>query len=55
MVPRGVNQQSRLWRGLPQQAEIVAMVTSGRKTAAEAALLFGVHPSTVYRLLMTYR
>src|SRR5262252_6565148 len=35
----------------PQKAEIVAMVASGRKTAAEAARLFGVHPSTVSRLL----
>jgi DNA invertase Pin-like site-specific DNA recombinase len=35
----------------PHKAEIVAMVTSGRKTAAEAARLFGVHPSTVSRLL----
>jgi DNA invertase Pin-like site-specific DNA recombinase len=34
-----------------QQAEIVAMVTRGTKTAADAARLFGVHPSTVSRLL----
>lgn len=34
-----------------QQAEIVAMVTQGAKTAADAARLFGVHPSTVSRLL----
>ena len=37
-----------------QQTEIVTMVTSGRKTAA-AARLFGVHPSTVSRLLAAYR
>jgi DNA invertase Pin-like site-specific DNA recombinase len=35
----------------PQKAEIVEMVASGRRTAAEAARLFGVHPSTVSRLL----
>jgi DNA invertase Pin-like site-specific DNA recombinase len=34
-----------------QQNEIVAMVTSGRKTASETARLFGVHPSTVGRLV----
>jgi DNA invertase Pin-like site-specific DNA recombinase len=36
----------------PNQAkEIRAMVNSGRKTAAEAARLFGVHPATVSRLM----
>ncbi len=35
-----------------QQAEIVRMVTRGRKTAADAARLFKVHPATVSRLLM---
>lgn len=34
-----------------QRAEIVDMVTSGRKTASEASRLFGVHPSTVSRIL----
>jgi DNA invertase Pin-like site-specific DNA recombinase len=34
-----------------QRTEIAAMVISGRKTAAEAARLFSVHPSTVCRLL----
>jgi DNA invertase Pin-like site-specific DNA recombinase len=38
-----------------QQAEIVAMVTAGRKTQAEAARLFQVHPATVSRLLGTHR
>ena len=38
----------------PQKAEIVALVVSGQKTAAEAARLFGVHPSTVSRLLGAY-
>jgi DNA invertase Pin-like site-specific DNA recombinase len=38
-----------------QQAEIVAMVRSGRKTQAEAARLFKVHPATVSRLLATQR
>lgn len=40
---------------IPQQEEIIAMVTAGRKTAAEAARLFGVHPSTVSRLVATAR
>ena len=31
--------------------EIVQLVTSGQKTAADAARLFNVHPSTVSRLL----
>ena len=36
----------------PEQAEeIFRMVNSGEKSAAEAARLFGVHPSTVSRLL----
>jgi len=34
-----------------QQKEVVDMVTSGRKTAAEVARLFGVHPSTVGRIV----
>lgn len=34
-----------------QQQEIVALVESGKKTAAEAARLFNVHPATVSRLL----
>lgn len=34
-----------------QQAEIVRMVSAGQKTAAEAARLFRIHPSTVSRLL----
>jgi DNA invertase Pin-like site-specific DNA recombinase len=38
-----------------QQTEIVAMVTSGRKTQADAARLFNVHPATVSRLLATHR
>lgn len=37
--------------GPRQQVEIAAMVDSGSKTAAEAARLFRVHPSTVCRLL----
>lgn len=36
----------------PNQAkEIQAMVSSGRKTAAEAARLFAVHPATISRLM----
>jgi DNA invertase Pin-like site-specific DNA recombinase len=34
-----------------QQAEIVQMVSKGKKTAADAARFFGVHPSTVCGLL----
>nr|WP_263364469.1 recombinase family protein [Candidatus Enterovibrio escacola] len=34
-----------------QQDEIVSLVTSGKKTGANAARLFQVHPSTVSRLL----
>ncbi len=34
-----------------QQRQIVLMVESGQKTAADAARLFNVHPSTVARLL----
>jgi len=34
-----------------QQQEIVLLVASGQKTAADAARLFNVHPSTVARLL----
>lgn len=38
-----------------QQAEIIKMVRSGKKTAADAARLFNVHPSTVSRLLRDAR
>jgi DNA invertase Pin-like site-specific DNA recombinase len=34
-----------------QKQEIVDLVNSGKKNAAEAARLFGIHPSTVSRLL----
>ena len=34
-----------------QQIEIVRMVSRGRKTAADAARLFDVHPATISRLL----
>ena len=33
-----------------QRAEAREMVSSGRKSAAEAARIFGVHPSTISRL-----
>ena len=36
-----------------QKEEIRAAVTSGRKTAAQCARLFKVHPSTITRLLQT--
>lgn len=38
-----------------QQKEIVALVTSGQKTGADAARLFRVHSSTVVRLLAKHR
>jgi DNA invertase Pin-like site-specific DNA recombinase len=34
-----------------QRGEIVDMVLSGRKTAADVARLFGIHPATVSRLI----
>ena len=34
-----------------QQDEIVAMVSEGTKTAADAARLFNVHPATISRIL----
>ncbi len=34
-----------------QQVEIIKMVSKGRKTAADAARLFNVHPATISRLL----
>jgi DNA invertase Pin-like site-specific DNA recombinase len=34
-----------------QQREILRLVRRGRKTAADAARLFGVHPATISRLL----
>ena len=34
-----------------QRQEIIKLVTRGKKTAAEAARLFSVHPATVSRLL----
>jgi DNA invertase Pin-like site-specific DNA recombinase len=36
---------------LQQQAEIKKMVLKGRKTAADVARLFKVHPATISRLL----
>jgi DNA invertase Pin-like site-specific DNA recombinase len=38
-----------------QQQEIVRMVTTGKKTAADAARLFNVHPATISRLLARTR
>ena len=34
-----------------QQQEIIQLIRSGKKTAADVARLFDVHPSTVSRLL----
>jgi DNA invertase Pin-like site-specific DNA recombinase len=34
-----------------QQKEVVRLVTKGRKTAADAARLFSVHPATISRLI----
>ena len=38
-----------------QRAEIIQMVNSGTKSAAEAARLFGFHRSTISRLLAVER
>ena len=38
-----------------QQQEIMHLVSSGQKTAADAARLFNVHPATVSRLLQTIK
>lgn len=38
-----------------QQEEIVSLVVSGRKSSAEAARLFQVHPSTVGRLIARHQ
>jgi DNA invertase Pin-like site-specific DNA recombinase len=38
-----------------QRGEIVGMVLSGRKTAADVARLFGIHPATVSRLISRAR
>ena len=38
-----------------QQEEIIELVTSGQKTAADAARLFNIHPSTVSRFLQRYK
>lgn len=38
-----------------QQREIIELVTSGKKSGADAARLFQVHPSTVTRLLARNR
>ena len=38
-----------------QQEEIIELVTSGQKTAADTARLFNIHPSTVSRFLQRYK
>ena len=38
-----------------QRTEIIRMISRGRKTAADAARLFGVHPATISRLLLQAR
>jgi DNA invertase Pin-like site-specific DNA recombinase len=38
-----------------QRVEIVDMVTSGRKSSAEAARIFALHPATISRLLAQAR
>ena len=50
---RAGGRKPRLSRRLVEAA--VEMVISGEKSAAEAARLFGVHPSTVSRLLAQHR
>lgn len=37
---------------LTQQREIVKMIAEGKKTAADAARLFNVHPATISRLIL---
>jgi DNA-binding CsgD family transcriptional regulator len=38
-----------------QQTEVLKMVTQGKKSAADAARLFNVHPATISRLLAAIR
>src|SRR6516225_12076834 len=38
-----------------QQKEIIRLVTKGRKTAADAARLFEVHPATISRIVAQHR
>ncbi len=38
-----------------QQQEVVELVSTGKKSAADAARLFGVHPATVSRLMAQHR
>ena len=38
-----------------QEVEVLEMVASGRKSASDAARLFGVHPSTISRLIARNR
>lgn len=38
-----------------QQKEIVSLVNSGQKNAADAARLFNVHPATISRLLQLFK
>jgi len=40
---------------VPQRQEAIEMITSGRKSPADTARLFGVHPSTISRLLARHR
>ncbi|MEJ1471298.1 MAG: recombinase family protein [Candidatus Sedimenticola sp. (ex Thyasira tokunagai)] len=49
---RGVKLGRRAKLTTAQTAEVIDMVSSGRKTAAEAARVFNVHPSTIGRMLM---
>lgn len=53
---KAARQQGRIGGRKPklkpnQQKEVIELVNSGQKTAAEAARLFDVHPATVSRLL----
>lgn len=38
-----------------QEKEVVAMISSGQKTGADAARLFRVHPATVTRVMVKAR
>lgn len=54
-APRGRHGGRRPKLTPAQRGEIVDMVLSGRKTAADVARLFGVYPATVSRLISRVR
>lgn len=52
---RGMKGGRRPKLSAEQQVEVVRLVTSGEKTRAGAARLFGVHPSVITRLMAARR